>query len=124
MRIFILLALTLSVTASCARVQGGLGRLGIGQGAANRAQVEIEGTRFRARSNADSADKRAITVTVTPVAVNPAAALEAGRYEATKYCLLTYGGSDTEWTIGPDQPVDGLTVVDDTITLQGRCTQR
>ena len=124
MRIFILLVLILGTTAGCARVQGGLGRLGIGAGAAKRSQVEIEGTRFRARANADSADRRAVTITVTPVAVNPDGAREAGRYEATKYCLLTYGGSDTEWTVSPDQPIEELPVADDTLTLQGRCIQR
>ena len=123
MRIFVLIALVLTLTA-CSRVQGGLGRLGVGSGAAKRTQVEIDGTRFKARANTSSGDKRLIDITVTPVAVNPDAAREAGRYEATKYCLLTFGGSDTEWIIGPDLPIDELPVDGDTLTLQGRCTQR
>ena len=123
MRIVILCLLAFSLTA-CARLQGGLGRIGLGKGSASRAQVEIEGTRFRARASADRADRREVTITVSPVAVDPEGAKEAGRYQATRYCLLTFGGSDTEWTIGPDQPIEELPVEGDTLTLQGRCTQR
>ncbi len=66
----------------------------------------------------------ALGAPVSPVAVDPDGAREAGRYQATRYCLLTYGGSDKEWTIGPDLPIEELPVDGDTLTLQGRCTQR
>ena len=122
-RIVIFGMLILSLTA-CSRLQGGLGRLGVGKGAANRAQVEIEGTRFRARASAEREDRRAFSVTVSPVAVDPDGAREAGRYQATRYCLLTFGGSDKEWIISPDLATEELPVDGDTLTLQGRCTQR
>lgn len=123
LRNLVLLSVILALTG-CSVIRGGAARLGIGSGAAKRAQVEVDGTRFRARANADSADRRMFAITVTPVAVNPEAALGAARYEATRYCLLTFGGSDTEWTVGPDLPIAELPVADDTLTLQGRCTQR
>ena len=123
LRNLVLLSFILVFTG-CSVIRGGAGRLGIGSGATKRAQVEVDGTRFRARANADGADRRLLSITVTPVAINPEAAREAGRYEATKYCLLTYGGSDTEWIVGPDLPIEELPVADDTLTLQGRCIQR
>ena len=122
-RLIILGLVALSLTA-CGRIQGGLGSLGLGKGASNRSDVEIDNTRFRARTSAERGDRRSFTVTVRPVAVNPEAALEVARYQATRYCLLTYGGSDTDWIIGPDTPPDQLPLDGDTATLSGRCTQR
>ncbi len=122
MRIFVLLVLILGL-ASCSVARNVGGRFGIGSGSAKRAEVEAGGVRFKARASPSSEDKRDITVTVTPYAVNPQASLEAARYQATRYCLLTYGGSDTEWVVSPDTPPDQLPVIEDTVTLQGRCTQ-
>lgn len=113
-RLLILLAL-ITATAACDRIQN------LRPGSS---RAEFDGVRFRAKLSTPTDDKRDILITVTPVAVNPEAALEAGRYEATKYCLNRYGGSDTAWTVGPDQPVEDLQVTDDTITLRGRCAER
>lgn len=122
-RIAVLLVLIASLGA-CGSVSNGLSRLNpFSGGKARNQQLEIDGVRFRARARGDSADKRDITITVRPVAVNPVGAVEAGVYEATKYCLLTYGGSDTEWTIGPDTPLSQIPLEDDTFTMRGRCTQ-
>ena len=121
---FLILGLVALSLAGCSRIQNGLGSLGIGGANAKRSNIEVQGVRFRAHASPDTADRRDFTVTVRPVAANPEAALEAGRYQATRYCLLTYGGSDTAWTIGPDSPHDSLPVTNDTITLQGRCTHR
>jgi len=114
LRLTVLTVMVATMAAGCARLR---------EGGANR-NVEFEGQRFRANLSSPGEDRREMVITVTPVAVNPEAAQEAGRFEATKYCLNRYGGSDTEWTVGPDLPVERLVVVDDTITLQGRCTQR
>ena len=51
-------------------------------------------------------------------------ALEAGRFEANKYCIRGYGSSDIAWTAGPDRAVEEIQIVDDTLTLAGRCVQR
>jgi hypothetical protein len=121
---FLILGLVALSLAGCSRIQNGIGSLGFGGAKANRSQVEVQGVRFHARASADKADKRDIAITVSPFAVDPEAALEAGRYQATRYCLLTYGGSDTVWTVGPDSPRESLPIDGDTVTLQGRCTQR
>ena len=124
MKRIIVLSLVILSIAGCNRIQGGLGAIGIGSGSAKRAKVEIDGTQFKAKADANREDSRSFTISVTPVAVNPDGAKAAGRYEATRYCLLTYGGSDTDWVIGPDTPLEDIPVEGDTMTLQGRCTQR
>ena len=60
-------------------------------------------------------------VTVKPVSRSLKGAREAGRYEATVYCVNTYGSSDVIWTAGPDAPEGQLNIEKDTLTLQGRC---
>lgn len=50
-----------------------------------------------------------------------AGAKEAGRYEASKYCLKEFSWTGIDWTVGPDMPDEALTLVDDTLTLSGEC---
>ena len=88
------------------------------------ARVDIDEVRFRVKVHADEDDKRDFLVTVTPAAAPRDSVLDAARYGATKYCLLNFGGSDTEWRIGPDTPWNELAVDGNMLTLAGRCTQR
>ncbi|MDJ0825934.1 MAG: hypothetical protein QNJ16_10570 [Rhodobacter sp.] len=113
--------LLIAGTAACGRL--GIDRIGLGSGAAGskRNTVEINEVRYRSRVNVDSEDRRAFTITVTPAAGDPDAAREAGRYQATVYCLRNYGGSDTAWTAGP---ADDVPIADNTLILAGRCIQR
>ena len=124
MKRILLLGLLILSVAGCSRLQGAAGALGVGSGNAKRATAEIDGTRYHARAHPDSDDKRLFAVTSSPIGANPDGAKEAGRYSATRYCLLTYGGSDTEWISGPDLPLQDLEVDGDTLTMRGRCTQR
>lgn len=61
------------------------------------------------------------TVAVKPVSRSLLGAREAGRYEATVYCINTFGSSDIIWTAGPDAPDEALTIDKDTLILQGKC---
>ena len=79
--------------------------------------------RYRTKVAVDSDDKRDFTVTVNPVG-NVVNAQEAGRYQATVYCLRTFGGSDTEWIAGPDVAPQDARISDNALVLKGRCTQR
>ena len=124
MKKLIAAGIVLSLLASCGAARNVGGALGVGAANPNRTQVEINDRRFRAKTTADRSDPRAFTVTVSPVAVDPEAALAAGRYQATRYCLLTFGGSDTEWSKGPDSPLSELPLDGDSVLLSGRCTQR
>ena len=124
LRLLLAAALILSSTASCGVVRNTAGAIGLGQASATRSRVEEDGVRYRARATASRQNPRDFTVTVSPFAANPEGAVEAGRYQATRYCLLTFGGSDTEWEIGPDTPLEELPVDGDDLTLTGRCTQK
>lgn len=123
LRLGLILGLVLTL-ASCGVVRNTAGAIGVGGSATNRTDVEEDGVRFRARTTAEREDKRDFAATASPFAINPEGAVRAARYQATRYCILTYGGSDTEWVVGPDTPLDQLTIVDDTVTLEGRCTQK
>lgn len=82
-------------------------------------RVLFEGNYFPARLSRDRDDRAAFSVVVSRAGQGLDGAREAGRYEATKYCIDQYGNSAAIWTVGPDS--DGLTVGDDQLVLAGRC---
>ncbi len=122
MKRIVIFALVVLTLASCGRVKNTFG-LG-GAGAKGPRNVEVNDKRFRTSISSGKEDRRAFIVTVTPVAIDPPAAREAGRYKATVYCLNTYGGSDTDWQTDPGLPIQDLPVEGDVLTLLGRCTQK
>ncbi|SEQ39732.1 hypothetical protein [Thalassovita taeanensis] len=88
----------------------------------NSTRVAFEGLYFKARLSASKEDKQDFTVTVSPASQGLSAAREAGRYEATKYCVSNYGSSEVIWGVGPDSPDSALVITDDVLALNGRCT--
>jgi hypothetical protein len=123
MRVVLLLALVLA-TASCGAVRNTAGALGVGSSAAGRTTLETNGVRYRARTTADREDRRSFTSSAGPTSPSLEGAVEAAVYQATRYCLLTFGGSDTEWITGPDTAPENLPLDGDLVTLTGRCTQK
>lgn len=121
-RIVIMLLVIVSV-AGCGRL--GLDRIGSGASTAGakRNTVDINGVRYRSKVSVDSEDKRDFTINVSP-AGNVVNAQEAGRYQATVYCLRTFGGSDKDWVLSPDVEPQEARISDNGLVLQGRCTQR
>lgn len=120
----IVIGLTLTL-ASCgvARNIGGAVTGGSSPRGAN--SININGTTFRSKLDIGGPQKRDMTITVRPVAVDPRGAQEAGRYRATVYCLRKFGSSATEWTVGPDLPPDQIAISeDDATTLRGSCIAR
>ncbi|MDX1782105.1 MAG: hypothetical protein R3256_12390 [Thalassovita sp.] len=89
------------------------------QGANNR--VAFDGIYFRTRLNAEKDDKQAFAVTVAGAARNLDAAREAGRYEATRYCVTNYGNSEVDWTQGPEDAAENLVIENGALVLTGRC---
>ena len=83
-------------------------------------RVFFNGMYFPAKSAKASDDRKTFTVTVRRVEQGLAEAREAGRYEATKYCINNFGTSQIAWTQGPDAD-DAVLVSDGTLTLTGRC---
>ena len=104
----------------------GLGTLLLTAGCAEERRkrlVPFDGYLFKAKAAAvDKKVTRAdFTVTVFAVSQSLKGAREAGRYEATKYCIREYGTSQVKWAVGPDTPGDQLRIVDDTLTFSGKC---
>lgn len=67
-------------------------------------------------------DPRLVQVAVTaPVGTSVDAMRESARYQATVYCLRTYGNSDTDWTIDPATGDWAFTRAADTAIFRGRC---
>ena len=81
----------------------------------------FDGKYFRANVSKVDRQRDVFTVTVRNVSQSLDGAREAGRYEATKYCIKNYGSSDIEWVVGPDTPPQNLRIVDDSLTFQGAC---
>ena len=66
-------------------------------------------------------DRRPFTVAVRPASASIKGALEAGRHEATKYCVETFGNSRINWVLGPDAPPESYVLERDTLMLEGVC---
>ena len=86
-------------------------------------QVLFDGLQFNGRTNIDKEDKRNFVVTAAPVSQSLEGAREAARYEGTTYCVRKYGSSDIEWALSPDAEPTALSIVEDVLTVQGRCAE-
>jgi hypothetical protein len=93
-------------------------------GCGNRqAEHAFDGQYFRARAAKVGGDVAQIEVSVRPVSVSFRGALEAGRYEATRYCVTTFGNSEIDWLVGPDQAPQSYVIDNDTLVLRGICEE-
>jgi len=84
-------------------------------------RILFDGQFFNAKLRKVDRQLDEFTVAVRPVSKSLTGAVEAGRYEATIYCVNAYGSSDIIWSAGPDAPEGQLNITRDTLTLQGRC---
>jgi hypothetical protein len=85
-------------------------------------RVLFDGQYFRAKAARDSRDQRQnFSVQVSGIDQGFEGALEAGRYEAIRYCIEEFGTSDIIWVSGPDDDADTLDVDRDRLTLRGTC---
>lgn len=86
-------------------------------------QVLFDGLPFKGRLSADKDDKRNFVATAAPVSQSLEGAREAARFEGTSYCVRKYGRSDIEWAASPDAEATALNIVEDVLTVQGRCSE-
>ena len=84
-------------------------------------QVSFDGVRFRSSLKTLPKDKLAFLVVVRDAEKSIKGALEAGRYEATKYCIEKLSTSDIDWDISPD--ANDLTLNNGNLELSGRCAR-
>ena len=78
---------------------------------------------FKGRLKADKEDKRSFVATAAPVSQGLDGAREAARYEGTTYCVRKYGRSEINWVASPGAKATALNIVEDTLTVQGRCAE-
>ncbi|MDA9352089.1 hypothetical protein N9Q74_01910 [Ascidiaceihabitans sp.] len=81
----------------------------------------FDGIKFRTKLSKVDKQRVQFSVTVLSASQSLAGAREAGRYEATKYCINQYGTSDIAWMSGPDVEDGGLTITNDQLQLRGAC---
>ncbi len=94
-----------------------------GEAPSSANRVAFDGKFFRA--SAKHVNKKAtpseFTVTVNGVSASLDGAREAGRYEATKFCIRNFGSSRIDWKVGPDTEPQNLRIENDKLTFAGTC---
>jgi hypothetical protein len=85
-------------------------------------KVAFDGVYFRSTASKIDKKRDRFEIAVAPASSSMAGAREAGRYEATRYCIDNFGTSDMDWSEGPDAADGTLTVANDKLILRGTCT--
>lgn len=82
----------------------------------------FEGQFYPAKAK-KGATREEVIVTVRRIDQGLKGAREAGRYEATRYCVETVGDSTIDWVQGPDA-ADGVLVTEGgNLVLRGTCVK-
>jgi hypothetical protein len=82
-------------------------------------KVPFEGHYFPSKITQNRTDDRYFTLKVRRASRSLSGAREAGRYEATRFCIKNFGTSDIKWALGPDDENVGLT--GRILKLSGKC---
>ncbi|WP_299280402.1 hypothetical protein [uncultured Tateyamaria sp.] len=84
-------------------------------------RVAFDGQFFRSSSSKVDRQRDQFEVSVSPVSASLEGAREAGRYEATRYCIRSFGTSNIDWVNGPDAEDGRLRISGDKLLLRGAC---
>ena len=82
-------------------------------------KVSFDGYYFPFKLLRNKADDRSFDLTVKRANRSLSGAREAGRYEATRFCIKIFGTSDIKWFLDPDDENIGLT--GRVLKLSGQC---
>ena len=82
-------------------------------------KVLFDGYYFSSKLSRSKLDDRLFDLTVRRANRSLLGAREAGRYEATRFCIKNFGTSDIKWFMGPDDQSIGLT--GKVLKLSGQC---
>ncbi len=82
-------------------------------------KVAFDGHYFSSKITQNKTDDRYFTIKVRRASRSLSGAREAGRYEATRFCIKNFGTSDIKWALGPDDEHVGLT--GRILKLSGKC---
>ena len=84
-------------------------------------RVAFDGQYFKTKVAEVDDDQAQFQISVSPVSASLDGAREAGRHQATKYCIENFGLSDATWVAGPDAEATDLILDGDTLLLRGAC---
>lgn len=84
-------------------------------------KLSFDGQFFRTKASKAGDNRRVFTVDVRPVSASIEGAQEAGRHEATKYCIENFGNSVVIWQVGPDDAPESYVFDGDGLVLSGTC---
>ena len=84
-------------------------------------KVRFNGNYYPAKVSSEKDSREVFQVSVRQIDRGMDGALEAGRYEATRYCLKQFGTSEINWTSGPDAEGGRLPVDNGRLLLSGEC---
>ena len=84
-------------------------------------RVLFDGKYYPAKVSKGKDARENFTVTVRRANQGLPGAREAGRYEATRYCIKNFGDSKIEWSVGPDSDQALISDGGDTVVLRGTC---
>lgn len=96
--------------------------LALGACAKPGARMLFEGNYYPAKAKKGET-REDVIVTVRRIDQGLKGAREAGRHEATRYCVETVGDSTIEWLRGPDAEEGVLLTQGGNLVLQGRCVK-
>ena len=82
-------------------------------------KVTFDGYYFSSKLTQNRLDDRSFDLTVRRANRSLLGAREAGRYEATRFCIKNFGTSNIKWVSGPDDQSIGLT--GKVLKLSGQC---
>ena len=82
-------------------------------------KVSFDGYYFPYKLVRNKVDDRSFDLTVKRANRSLPGAREAGRYEATRFCIKIFGTSDIKWFLDPDDENIGLT--GRVLKLSGQC---
>ena len=82
-------------------------------------KVSFDGYYFSSKLSRNKSDNRSFDLKVRRANRSLVGAREAGRYEATRFCIKNFGTSDVKWILGPDDQSIGLT--GKVLKLSGQC---
>lgn len=87
----------------------------------NKQRLAFGGYYFKSTLSAVKDDPRMFDVTVKGASQSREAAEDAGRYEATRHCVVSYGNSTLEWLVVRETDDRDVRLDDDVLILRGRC---
>lgn len=94
---------------------------GCGNSQSSKQRIAFDGFYFKSSIKAVKEDPRMFDVTVKGAAQSREGAEDAGRYEATRHCVVNYGNSKLEWLVVVETEERDVRLEDDTLILRGKC---